>query len=112
MFDTLIVSVNAIKKAAYRYADSWTASFMVSDEHKVEVTFTPIAESKNCRLDLTRFENEVLDQELREIVAKETQSIRDVLLAQAFSGIALIDPEGESRDFREVVVDEKNEHST
>jgi hypothetical protein len=45
------------------------------------------------------FCNEVLDQELREIIAEETVGIRDLLLAQAFSKTSLIDPELETCDY-------------
>jgi hypothetical protein len=44
---------------------------------------------------------EVLDQELREVVAEETAGIREVILAQAFLGLALTDEHGEHADFRD-----------
>jgi len=44
------------------------------------------------------FQNEVLDQELREAVAEETKGIQNLLLAQAFSATSLLDPLGECAD--------------
>jgi hypothetical protein len=43
----------------------------------------------------------VLDQELRETVAEETKSVRDLLLAQTFSGLSLVDPVGENADYHD-----------
>ena len=46
------------------------------------------------------FPNQVLDQDLRESIAEETKSVRDLILAQAFSGLPILDPLGETADFR------------
>ena len=37
------------------------------------------------------FRNELLDQDLRETIAEETERVRNLLLAQAFSGLSLTD---------------------
>ena len=46
------------------------------------------------------FCNEVLDQELREAVAQETEAVRNLLLAQAFSATSLLDEMGDTGDYR------------
>ncbi len=46
------------------------------------------------------FRNEVLEQELREVVAEETRPVRDMLMAQAFSAFSLLDQEGDEGDYR------------
>ncbi|MCA9059945.1 MAG: hypothetical protein KDA85_15665, partial [Planctomycetaceae bacterium] len=42
----------------------------------------------------------VLHEDLREMIAEETKVVRDILLAQAFSGLSMTDPDGETADFR------------
>lgn len=99
-FDLRVVRMEAIKKAAYRWATHFIADIQQVDEHHVTVDFIAKTSLKGHALKLEEFANDVLDQELREVVAEETQTIRNVLLAQAFSGIAVASPELESVDFR------------
>jgi hypothetical protein len=47
------------------------------------------------------FRNELLDQDLRETIAEETGRVRNLLLAQAFSGLSLTDADADAADFRD-----------
>lgn len=93
--------LSAIKKAAYRFGDRCFVTIETLDEKRVVITFQP--KRANFSIDVLEgeFRNEVLDQDLREIVAEETEGIRNLLLAQAFSKTSLIDPESESASYEE-----------
>ena len=99
-FDTSVYRLNAIKKAAYRFGDCCFVQISLIADREAEVTL----QCKSLVVDLDRFAgefvNEVLDQELREVVATETAAIRNLLLAQAFSATSLVDQSGETADYR------------
>ena len=88
--DTAIYSLTAIKKAAYKFADR--ASLILSNEPNnmvvVAFDFKKGTDQDKCIFD---FCNEILDQDLREIVSRETAPIRNIILAHAFSRTSLID---------------------
>jgi len=87
---------DAVKKAAYKFTDQYEVRIGKPTAEQVSVCFTPKA--SGIGLDRARkdFENEVLDQELRERIGRETQGIRDLILAQAFSRVSLLHPGGDS----------------
>jgi His-Xaa-Ser system protein HxsD len=97
--DPAVYRLSAIKKAAYKFGDRCTIEI---DSRQppglVRVSLTPKGILDDPSSLAGEFRNEVLDQELREVVAEETGAIRNVLLAQAFSGTALLDPTGEHAD--------------
>ena len=97
-FDLNVCRLSAIKKAAYRYGQSAIVKIQQLSPSLVRVELTALADGK---LPVERFPNEVLDQELRKVVAEETSSVRDILLAQAFSNVSLVDPLGEQADWRD-----------
>jgi len=98
-FDLFCYRLTAIQKACYRLSDLATFDIEVVDGrcHVHLITATP-EESVRVTALLRR---ETLDQELREVVAAETGRVRDLLLAQAFSPLSLLDRTGETADFRE-----------
>src|SRR5437868_2532293 len=100
--DSTVYRLEAIKKAAYKFGDRCFVQIDTDANRRVVITLT----AKRVLMDdveqlAGEFRNEVLDQELREIVAKETEAVRNLLLAQAFSKTALLDPTGETADFRD-----------
>ena len=100
-FDLRIYSLSSIKKAVYRFTSDYVANISKSSEWEAVVTLEPKLPGKAVRIDAKTLPNEVVDQDLRELVAKETIQVRNILLAQAFSGLAITDPTGESVDFRD-----------
>ena len=100
-FDQKLFRLSAIKKAAYRFTDGFSVHIEQVDASKIRVSLIPKSGVTSPRLTADSFENEVLDQELRETVEEETKGVRDLLLAQAFSGIQLVDPVGENADYRD-----------
>ena len=104
-FDTGVYRTRAVQKAAYKFGDRL--------HFHVDVCGPKNAEPRRLRVTLSlrqdgdldflagEFANEVLDQELREVVAEETRPLRDILMAQAFSAVSLLDEEGDEGDYRE-----------
>lgn len=96
--DLSVYRLSAVKKAAYRFSGAATATIAVNDGHAV-VSLTATQVGPTTDLDQA-FLREVLDQELRELVADETAQVRNLILAQVFSRTNLLDPVGEEADFR------------
>lgn len=94
-FDAAAYSVIAVQKACYRFTD--TASFEIQQRQRdqtslVVVTLTPLASKSPEGLEhlgqLLR--NEALDQSLREQIRAQTDGVRNLILAHAFSQTGLI----------------------
>lgn len=100
VFDTRIQSLIAIKKAAYRFGQDFSIELSQLDTDLVNVRLTPLRRV-GFTLSPDWFPNEVIDQELREHIAEQTRTVRELILAQALSGLALVDEVGESADFRD-----------
>lgn len=84
--------LSAVKKAAYRMADRFTAILgTIADEQlPIVFTFKPGVAEANVLKAVRLFFQELLDQDLREHVADETAPMRTLILAQAFSKTDLI----------------------
>ena len=99
-FDTRVYRLTALKKAAYRFGDRCHIHLYPGPDTQVTVTLR----AKDPQLNLLRlageYQNEVLDQDLREIVAEETAGICNLLLAQAFSATNLIDKHADTGDYK------------
>ncbi len=95
-FDLRVHGLSAIKKAAYRFTDQCAADIRQIDAERVSVTLTPRSSKV---VDALAFRNEVLDQDLRALIAEETKPIRNLLLVQAFCELSAVDPVGDTADF-------------
>jgi His-Xaa-Ser system protein HxsD len=93
-FDVKVYSLNAVKKAAYKHVRTFTADICVVDEEiRCLLNFEqPVTEEQGLRL-VDELKKEVLDQDLRETLKVETESLRNVILAHAFSKTGLVDNE-------------------
>lgn len=90
-FASGVFALEAIKRAAYRFSDRLT------------VEIEPTSETVKCRLRLlagrkqneslqvleAQFRNEVLDQDLRLQLRKQTEPVRNLILSLAFSKTGL-----------------------
>ena len=90
--DLRLYRLAAVQKAAYRLADTFTA--ILGDIHEqvacLDLVFPDRAASGDVSGAVRRLYQELLDQELREKVAEETQAVRALIIAQAFSRTDLI----------------------
>ena len=93
-FDGKVYSLNAVKKAAYKHVHAFTTDIsVVNEEIRCLINFEqPVAEEQGLRL-TNEFKKEVLDQDLRERLKVETEAVRNVILAHAFSRTGLISNE-------------------
>jgi len=98
-FDSNVFSLIAVKKAAYKYIDSFSADIsLTNDEVRCLLKLTsPRSDESFARL-VDDFRKEVLDQDLRENLRIETEPVRNLILAHAFSKTGIISHEPVSDD--------------
>jgi len=99
--DPLVYRLSAVKKAAYRFGDRCYVHIELPPAGGVRVRLTAKSEETLPRTLEEEFRNELLDQDLRESIAEETERVRNLLLAQAFSGLSLTDTAGDTADYRD-----------
>jgi His-Xaa-Ser system protein HxsD len=90
-FSSKAFSVETIKKAAYRFSDMLSSEIVpLSDETECVLHFpSDFTGEAQCENFVAAFRNEVLDQDLRSIVSKETEATRNAILAFALSKTGL-----------------------
>lgn len=92
-FDASCHSVDAIQRAAYRYSDRLSAEIAcVGDQITCRLFNVDEAPLLSDAV-VSDFRNEVLDQVLRERIRRETESVRNLVLAYAFSNTAVVEPD-------------------
>jgi His-Xaa-Ser system protein HxsD len=88
-FDATGHSVDAIQRAAYRFSDRFSCELVTSEtEHRCVLTAVGEVDLESL---VTDFRIEVLDQVLRERIRAETEPIRTMILAHAFSRTGVVD---------------------
>jgi His-Xaa-Ser system protein HxsD len=97
--DSRIYRLSAIKKAAYRLGDRCFVKIDLLPDSVIQVRLTGKSDNNPAKAMEGDFLNELLDQDLRESIAEETERVRNLLLAQAFSGLAATD--ADVADYRE-----------
>ena len=95
-FDLRAFSLDAVKRAMYRLGDRGHFELKVISDLLAQVVVTPRANVLDMDYFIGELRREVLDQDLRGQIAQETQGLRDLIIAQAFSRLAMLDPTGES----------------
>ena len=94
IFDATVYSADAIKKAAYRSIARFAVNIaQEGNEFKCSLTFKDSATEQQIKTYLNEFKKEVLDQDLRESIKKETEGVRNLILAHTFSKTGLIKSE-------------------
>lgn len=90
-FDARLFSIDVVQRAALKFSEDASFSFGLPDETTITVDLE-IRDGRNASVAqlVANFRNEVLDQQLRERIAKETESERNLILAYAFSNTKLI----------------------
>ena len=91
VFSSQIYSVETIKKAAYRFSDVLSVDIILRTD-QIECVLHFISGSKEeeqAQQIVAAFKNEVLDQDLRSVISKETEAIRNAVLAFALSKTGL-----------------------
>jgi His-Xaa-Ser system protein HxsD len=86
--DTSLYSKDSIFKCLYWYGDKFHTNVSFADSNTYRVSVKPIStiqlsqqEQENL---LLKLERDLVDFNLRDIVSKETQNVRDLLIAKHF----------------------------
>jgi His-Xaa-Ser system protein HxsD len=92
LFDLSIHSQTAIKKAVYKFAGDCSAILTIKGPNGIEarLAFPDCATVPTKKAIVEALCNEVIDQDLREQIARETEATRNLILAQAFSKTSLL----------------------
>lgn len=87
--DTVLYSKDSIFKCLYWYGDKFHTNLSFADSNTYRVSVKPIStmqlSSEELENLLLKVERDLVDFNLRDIVTKETQNVRDLLIAKAFS---------------------------
>jgi His-Xaa-Ser system protein HxsD len=90
-FDTRVFGLPLIQKACLKFSAAAAFAFALESDHILRVEVTPTGAFEfGAEAFTAQLHNEVLDQSLRETVARETEKERDLILAYAFSNTKLI----------------------
>jgi His-Xaa-Ser system protein HxsD len=87
--NTSLYSKDSIFKCLYWYGDKYHTNVSFADSNTYRVSVKPISTNNHTPLELEnlllKLERDLVDFNLRDIVTKETQNVRDLLIAKAFS---------------------------
>jgi His-Xaa-Ser system protein HxsD len=87
--DKNIYSKDSIFKSLYWYGDKFHTNISFADNNTYRVSVKPISTTQLSKIELEnllmKLERDLVDFNLRDIVTKETQNVRDLLVAKAFS---------------------------
>lgn len=101
--DLTVYSLQVILRSAYKLTDRcyvFAARSTERPDHLVVTLGTKLSQV-SCRELAGGFANELLDQQIREHLAKEAGAIRELIVAQAFAEGNLLDPQRDDGDYRE-----------
>lgn len=90
-FDARLFSIDVVERAALKFSEHCSFSFSLPSDTTIAVDID-LREGRAASISqlVASLRNEVLDQQLRERIAKETESERNLILAYAFSNTKLI----------------------
>ena len=90
-FDSAVFSLDAVKTACYRFIDRFTSDIEFRDGKIIcQLAFDgKFSEAEVCA-QVDNLKKEVLDQDLRLKLKTETEPIRNLIFAHAFSKTGLI----------------------
>ncbi len=89
-FDANVYSVTSLKKALYKFAADFSAN-LSSDGDRLDLLIQFETDDSQAQEKLLRaLCNELIDQDLRERIATETEATRNIILAEAFSKTSLL----------------------
>ena len=90
--DTKLYTPEALFRACYAFTDRCYLFLSEKSDHEVVVEFRPKSEGTNLREMVGTFGNELINQRLRADITRETRSIRELIVTQAFAEADLRDP--------------------
>ena len=93
VIDLKVYSEAAVLRAAHKFTDRCHIHLQREAETRIGARFRAKNTGSDCGRLAGEFFNELLDQRLREIVQRESEPVRNLILAHALAGTALIHPE-------------------
>lgn len=96
--DLGVYTLSALLRVAYRFTDRCYLHLQKKSERVVEVRFQAKVSEPPLEKIAAEFCNELLDQSLREVVARESEPVRNLILAHALSRTPFVEPELETLD--------------
>jgi His-Xaa-Ser system protein HxsD len=97
--DSAVYRLTAIKKAAYKFGDRCYFQIERGENEQVKVFLRLKDPTQDISSLIGDYTIEVLDQELRESIADETDDLRNLIIAHAFSQTSLIEVEYETAPY-------------
>lgn len=92
--DGAVYSVTVVKKASYKFIDVFSAEIRTDGSAVTcDLLFDTQRTEEDIESIVSDFRKEVLDQDLREKLKKETEQVRNVILAHAFSKTGIVSNE-------------------
>lgn len=98
LVDLSIYSREAVLKSAHRFTGTCFVQLNDVGVDQIEVHLRPKRAEDDSDKCLAEFLNDLLDQRLRTLVAEETSSTRDLIMAHALSRTVFVRPDLESAD--------------
>ena len=90
-FDSAVYHLDAVKAACYKLSDRFSALIEISDGVIVcNLQFDRGVSESSIDSEIENLKKEVLDQDLRHKLKTETEPVRNLILAHAFSKTGLI----------------------
>ena len=101
--DVSLFSKDAVFKCLYWFGDKFHTSVSFADSNTYSISLRPLSSTNigadEFELYLQKLERDLVDFQLRDTITKETQNIRELLVAKAFSnGEYDEDPPGDVSD--------------
>jgi His-Xaa-Ser system protein HxsD len=93
--DVDIYGLASLQKVAHKFTDRCFVHLKRRDNQTIEVRLKSKTPGEGLDLIAGEFCNEILDQRLREVVALESESVRNLILAHALSRVGLSDSTSE-----------------
>jgi len=89
-FDSRVYALPVVKKAAYRFLSSFVTEIgQDGDAWACTLNFAVPTDAATADKHVREFQAEVLDQDLRATISRETEALRNAILALAFSRTGL-----------------------
>ena len=97
--DAEIYSVDAVLRAAYKFSDR---AMWLLDRNAGRLVVFVVGKRRDAEVEpvLTDFVNELLDQQLRVRLEQQFGTVRDLIVAEAFSEGNLLDPDRDHGDYK------------
>lgn len=84
-FDGRVYSFETIQKAAYRFINKLSVDFELNDQSILcRITFDGDHTELHFKKIEADFKKEILDQHLRQLISKETEIVRNLILSATF----------------------------